>query len=115
MAKGRTIRSELSLMGHYLLEDGSVLYNVHGVDNCSGTPCSIHMPSEHPLADEPRAYDSKARIVLRICEHGVHHPDFDALTYLLASTGRVDYRHLCCVSGCCGIPKHVYIDERRTL
>jgi hypothetical protein len=59
-----------------ILFDGRAL-NTHGKDQCSGTPCSVHSPSNHPLSASPRDWRPERALMERICSHGVHHPDPD--------------------------------------
>lgn len=58
------------------LPDGRVL-KTHGKDECSGTPCVLHSPSEHPLKYAPLSWRSDRVMMERICKHGIHHPDPD--------------------------------------
>jgi hypothetical protein len=58
------------------LPDGRVL-KTHGKDECSGTPCVIHSPSDHPLKNAPLSWRSDRVMMERVCEHGIGHPDPD--------------------------------------
>ena len=35
------------------MPDGTILVNVHPPERCEGTPCWIHNPSDHHMADWP--------------------------------------------------------------
>lgn len=78
--------------------DGGVLVNVHPERLCEGRPCCIHHPSDHALKDAPLNWRGDRRIMERICEHGVGHPDPDDGAYR-ASQGDEDMTHAC--DGCC--------------
>lgn len=52
---------------------------VHNEDVCEGENCPIHNPSDHPLKDAPTHWRDDMRIMERICEHGIGHPDPDGL------------------------------------
>ena len=58
------------------MPDGRIL-KTHGKDECSGTPCVLHSPSDHPLKDAPLSWRSERAMMERICEHGIGHPDPD--------------------------------------
>lgn len=93
----------------YELESGEILFNVHKPEKCAGRSCAIHGASEHPLAEKPRSW--KHGQIYRTCEHGVEHPDFDSLAYLLDRQGWLFAQHWCCAGKCCGIPEVVEIDN----
>jgi len=58
------------------LHDGRVL-KTHGSDECSGSPCCIHSPSNHPLRNAPLGWRPERALIERLCEHGLWHPDPD--------------------------------------
>jgi hypothetical protein len=58
------------------MPDGRIL-KTHGEDECSGTPCVLHSPSDHPLKNAPLNWRSERAMMERICEHGIAHPDPD--------------------------------------
>jgi hypothetical protein len=67
-------------------EDGDIsfppLANIHDANGeCYAFGCVIHAPTEHPLSDAPYNWREDRRIMERICEHGVGHPDHDAANY----------------------------------
>jgi len=57
------------------------LKNVHNPSLCSGRNCVIHNPSDNHMKDWPLNWRDDRKIMERICEHGVGHPDRDELTY----------------------------------
>lgn len=71
----------------------------HGDSQCAGEYCSIHNPSEHPLADAPLHWRADRRLMERICDHGVGHPDPDDLAHRRLSDELADDVHGC--DGCC--------------
>lgn len=77
------------------LHDGTLLH-VHEQDQCTGRPCCIHAPSDHPLNMAPLHWRGDRRIMERICTHGVGHPDPDDLKVQSSWAEQV---HGCC--GCC--------------
>jgi len=90
----------------FLTETGQRILNVHRAGDCSGGNCPIHNPSEHYLADAPRHYVGDKQLMERVCEHGVHHPDPDALAHLARVHGAEWAAeigvHTC--DGCCTLP-----------
>ena len=73
-----------------------VIWLVHAKEQCAGEWCSIHHPSAHPLKDAPQIWREDRRIMERVCEHGVGHPDPDCIYATRNSTHGCD--------GCC-VPK----------
>lgn len=71
----------------------------HDDSQCAGEYCSVHNPSEHPLADAPLHWRADRRLMERICVHGVGHPDPDDLAYRRLSDELADGVHAC--DGCC--------------
>lgn len=76
----------------------------HGPAKCAGDEtCPIHRPSAHPLTSAPMAWREDLSLLERICRHGAHHPDPDALEHarrtLGASAASNLARHAC--DGCC--------------
>jgi hypothetical protein len=84
------------------LPDGTVLHNVHEPADCEGEPCAFHHPSDHPLKNAPISWQNG--MVMRICEHGVAHPDVDHLWWRLRTAQVTPVLHWCCASECCGSP-----------
>lgn len=60
---------------HTDLESGQRLAH-HRRDECDGSPCSLHNPSDHAMRDWPRLWSDVAGM-MRVCEHGRNHPDPD--------------------------------------
>lgn len=68
-----------------VLYSGAVLTNIHSEDSCFLEHCAIHNPSEHPLRNAPMDwYGGDIRALVRVCEHGLQHPDPDDLRFKLA-------------------------------
>ena len=59
------------------LHDGRIL-QVHEEADCLGEFCCIHNPSDHPLRDAPLTW-IPAWGMMRVCPHGMQHPDPDDL------------------------------------
>lgn len=55
------------------------LVGVHSPSACEGRGCPIHHPSQHHMRDWPQNWRNDRRMMERICEHGVGHPDPDDL------------------------------------
>lgn len=82
-------------------DTGGVLVNIHKPDKCAGRPCCIHNPSDHPLRDAPMLWRGDRRIMERICEHRIGHPDPDDVR---VRTYWEDAIHGC--DGCCTGSRH---------
>lgn len=65
----------------YITGTGTVLGNVHSLEECEGRHCVIHNPSDHSMRDFPTHWRWDRKIMERICKHGVGHPDPDDLEY----------------------------------
>lgn len=96
-------------MGSYITNAGQKIENVHELDDCIGSNCCIHNPSDHHMRDWPmimRVDGFSYGLMERICKHGVGHPDPDSAAYLdehgpKGSRGTWGV-HGC--DGCCGAP-----------
>jgi hypothetical protein len=75
------------------------LRNVHDPARCEGQPCVIHNPSDHHMRDWPLNWRGDTRIMERLCEHGIGHPDPDDLEYQKTIEKEWVAIHGCC--GCC--------------
>ena len=75
-----------------ILVGGQALRNVHDESVCRGRNCCIHNPSNHHMVGWDQNFRFDTRIMERICEHGIGHPDPD-------NPNAVGYRHGC--DGCC--------------
>jgi hypothetical protein len=93
--------------GSITLPNGATL-KTHRKDECTGPPCVIHSPSDHPLRDAPLDWRSDRALMERVCEHGIGHPDPDDRAHWERRIGDdpvakefLDARaqHSCC--GCC--------------
>ncbi|KRD43002.1 hypothetical protein ASE38_01570 [Cellulomonas sp. Root930] len=74
----------------------------HGPAKCAADDfCPIHRPSPHPLATAPMAWRHDVALLERVCPHGVHHPDSDALEYARRTHG-TDIGDRLAVHGCDG-------------
>ena len=68
-----------------VLHDGSILIGVHDIGFYLLEHCAIHNPSEHPLNTAPLSWmGDDIRIMHRVCEHGLQHPDPDALNFAMS-------------------------------
>lgn len=57
---------------------------VHGVDQCTGTWCCIHNPSDHHMKTWPLVFTPTLLSAgYRVCEHRIIHPDPDSRAYLI--------------------------------
>jgi hypothetical protein len=63
------------------LHSGKILENVHDAGTCLGDHCCVHSPSDHPLNTAPLDWWWEFRHMVRVCEHGVSHPDPDDLMF----------------------------------
>jgi hypothetical protein len=82
----RLEHSKVSVLGHSFLV-------------CYGTACCLHNRSGHGMRDFRQHWREDRRIMERICEHGVGHPDPDDRRIL---SGADDGVHGC--DGCCHEP-----------
>lgn len=77
-------------------DDGTLLTNVHDPEKCAGETCVVHNPTKHYMSDWDLHWYSELGVFVRICEHGLGHPDPDQDAYIQ----RIGIpRHICC--GCC--------------
>ena len=80
---------------------GAALVNVHGPSMCEGRPCVMHHPSDHHMLQWPTNWRDDARLMERLCPHGIGHPDPDDVAYQ-ATVGREWVAvHGC--DGCCAL------------
>lgn len=102
------------------MPDGRVL-KTHGKDECSGTPCVLHSPSDHPLKDAPLQWRSERAMMERVCEHGIAHPDPDDRAHWERRLGddpaswefiEARAQHSC--DGCCVPPWKPSVGEKVT-
>lgn len=81
---------------YYKTGTGQILTNIHKEEDCKGSPCLIHNPSNHIMRDFPTHWRDDRRIMERICPHGVGHPDPDDIK---VRTDEWEGVHGC--DGCC--------------
>lgn len=72
------------------------LINIHPSNLCRGTFCVFHNPSGHHMTGWPAHWEPVLKVVLRVCAHGVYHPDPD-----LPSEFYDHKAHLKICDGCC--------------
>jgi hypothetical protein len=73
-------------------------------DDCEQFGCCIHKPSAHPLRGAPliwRIEVFRPPHMVRVCECGASHPDFDSLEYL-RRIGKQELAATFSVHACCG-------------
>jgi len=87
-------RFEKTMAKYKLHKSDQVLINVHSKKTCKGEYCCIHNPSKHALSDAPQNWREDRRIMERICEHGIGHPDRDQIM-----RDEAGWVHAC--DGCC--------------
>ena len=75
------------------------LKGVHDPASCAGRGCSVHHPSDHPMAPWPGVWRNGKGIFERVCPHGVGHPDPDDLAYMESIGNEAVGVHGC--DGCC--------------
>jgi hypothetical protein len=56
---------------------GQPLIGVHAANQCVGTYCTVHNPSDHHMRTWTQNWRSDRRLMERICPHGIGHPDPD--------------------------------------
>jgi hypothetical protein len=71
----------------------------HELGECKEGPCPIHHPSAHHMVTWPTHWREDRKIMERICEHGVGHPDPDC------RYAQKDTIHGC--DGCCRLQQEV--------
>lgn len=79
-----------------------ILTNVHRADQCVGGHCWVHYPSEHHMVTWPISWRADKRTALRVCSHGIGHPDPDDVAFNVRM-GRDVTVHEC--DGCCTTPR----------
>lgn len=89
------------------LPNGQIINNVHDESSCADRPCSIHHPSVHHMAGSSQRYDYDKVMMMRVCMHGVPHPDpDDKMMYRLSVSDEfADIEHQCCSGWCCQAPR----------
>jgi hypothetical protein len=59
------------------IQQATIIRGVHLEAECWGQQCIIHNPSHHHMRRWPLLYDTHLQIFLRMCRHGISHPDPD--------------------------------------
>lgn len=80
----------------HTLVGGQILIGVHAPDERCKERCPIHNPSNHHMVKWEQNWRPDKRMIERICQHGIGHPDPDDINY--------DAVHGC--DGCC-MPKNI--------
>ncbi len=86
---------------------GEIEVRTHPRSKCEGRglPCVVHNPSEHRMRDWPLNWRGDTGVMERLCpDHGVGHPDPDAMEYEKRQGNEWMGVHGCC--GCCFVPKN---------
>lgn len=95
-----------------IMPNGQVLVDIHSINLCASYACSIHHPSQHLMVGMLQVYDFDKKLMQRVCNHGVKHPDPDDRALHLRSKDGFDLSHTCCSKHCCQPP---VISERKML
>jgi hypothetical protein len=73
---------------------------MHSRTRCAGKPCAVHSPTAHHMRGWPLAWVHMPAVALRLCPHGVRHPDPDEDARVGLSGLLIANRHPGC-DGCC--------------
>lgn len=79
----------------HTLVGGQVLIGVHSSKECATPYCAIHCFSDHHMVDWLQNWHPSKRMIERVCEHGIGHPDPDDLSF----NDKNLKLHMC--DGCC--------------
>lgn len=94
--------------------EGGFTLNTHRKGDCMNEFCCIHNPSDHPLNQHPLNWRGDRRLMERICDHGIGHPDPDDIEFKRTTLGEdsaaAEAIHGC--DGCCLAKKTVTITGR---
>lgn len=74
-----------------MLNEAQVVHKAHPRSQCEGRACVLHNPSAHHMASWSLEWDQGHRRMMRMCPHGITHPDPDGRA--------LDDAHNC--DGCC--------------
>lgn len=75
------------------------LINVHPMDNCAGSACVVHNPTDHHMRRFRLLWRGDRKIFERICPHGIGHPDPDQFDFWRKADRLYEGVHGC--DGCC--------------
>jgi hypothetical protein len=89
-----------SILGMSLGE--TVLRNVHPRRVCHPQNCVLHNPSDHHMRTWPTHWRGDRRLMERLCQHGVGHPDPDDVAWHVSQDRHYQDVHGC--DGCCRRP-----------
>jgi hypothetical protein len=78
-------------MAEWTDDFGNKLVGVHEQWQCMRNYCTIHKPSDHSMRRYKQLWRNDTKVMERVCEHGVGHPDPDEIN--------PDGMHGC--DGCC--------------
>ena len=93
-------------MAIFIVNDHQTLTNVHSTQCCEGRRCVIHNPSDHHMRAWELVWRPDSRIMERLCEHGIGHPDPDDAWYrnwMHGGDKPLEDSHGC--DGCCTPPQ----------
>lgn len=79
-----------------VIPSGQVIIGMHMEAECEGVGCPVHHPSLHHLSELSQSWDPETGTMMRVCKHGIKHPDPDQV----AMDGR-SVQHKCCKHECC--------------
>lgn len=78
----------------------------HPPEDCQGTHCTKHNPSDHSMKSWDLHWCGDIAIYERICpRHGTGHPDPDCINHLVRTQGQEGY--VKAIHGCCMCPECV--------
>lgn len=77
------------------------LVGIHDIFVCR-RPCPIHnTASDHLLNKAPMIWNEDRGLIMRMCSHGIQHPDYDSALYYYSVNLNNANVHAC--DGCCGM------------
>ena len=90
--------------------------NTHDEKDCKSFACCIHSPSDHHMRKFPMNWRNDRKMMERICECGIGHPDPDHLAFVARTFGEsnavTEGVHGCC--GHCEPGEFERMNERHT-
>jgi hypothetical protein len=79
---------------------GHTAITIHPPTRCAGYHCPGHNPSDHHMVDWARdILTDRHNLLVRMCPHGIAHPDPDSLAWLDRTGVADDGTHAC--DTCC--------------
>lgn len=76
--------------------------HVHMREQCQGSHCVIHNPSNHPMKNFPTHWRTDRCLMERICPHGIGHPDPDDVAFYEKVRADKSVKSYYSVHGCDG-------------